>query len=84
MKGDCVDLRDFLVKHKLKEGDLIELLTKDKAVLAGFIIPSKEESILRLKLKNGYNYGARLSEIAGVKKIGEEKGRQASKAGSAF
>ncbi|MCX6799298.1 MAG: Glu-tRNA(Gln) amidotransferase GatDE subunit D, partial [Candidatus Diapherotrites archaeon] len=59
---------DFLKKHSLEEGNLVEIQLAGQK-LQGTIIPSPEQSILALKLKNGYNIGAELEKIKEIKKI---------------
>jgi len=63
---------DFLKKHGLGEGDIIELSLAGQK-LQGTIIPSPEQSILALKLKNGYNIGAEIEKIREIKKISAGK-----------
>lgn len=62
----------FLKKHKLKEGALIQVIG-DKESYEGYIIPSKDPALLVLKLKTGYNVGIDLKKIKGVKRLAEEK-----------
>lgn len=68
-----MDLKEFLQKNRLSEGDLVSVLTKKQAVLEGTIVPSNDAEVLALKLKNGYNAGVRIEEVSGVKKTGEGK-----------
>jgi len=64
---------EFLQKHKLSEGDLVSLITKDQAIMEGLIVPSANPEVLTLKLKNGYNAGISLENISQARKIGEGK-----------
>ncbi len=65
-------LSQFLKKHSLKEGDLIEV-AEDGQKLIGNILPSKDKDILVLKLNTGYNTGINVSKIKSVKKMKGEK-----------
>jgi glutamyl-tRNA(Gln) amidotransferase subunit D len=65
-------IKEFLKKNKLKESDFVQLQAGE-STLEGYIIPSREENILMLKLKNGYNAGIEISKIKSIKKIGESK-----------
>jgi glutamyl-tRNA(Gln) amidotransferase subunit D len=64
---------EFLKKHRLKEGDVVEFRAEEQ-LLRGTIVPPKSDSILALKLENGYNTGIELGKIKGVKKLGSGKG----------
>jgi len=67
-----MDWKQFLKKHKIAEGNLVEI-EKTGQKLVGNVIPSKEKEILVLKLQTGYNVGVKVSEIKSVKKIDEGK-----------
>ncbi|MCD6434087.1 MAG: Glu-tRNA(Gln) amidotransferase subunit GatD [Candidatus Diapherotrites archaeon] len=62
-------INSFLKKHKLQEGDIVELW-KDSEKFKGTILPS-EGQILNLKLSNGYNAGFKISNIKKIKKLGK-------------
>lgn len=63
-----MNLAALLKKHGLKEGDIAELSVGGQ-LLAGTIVPSKSDSMLSLKLENGYNIGVEIGKIGQVKKI---------------
>jgi glutamyl-tRNA(Gln) amidotransferase subunit D len=65
-------VEEFLKKHGLKEGSLIEA-KKGKQVFRGTILPASNKNILALKLETGYNAGLKLPEVKEVKKLGAGK-----------
>jgi glutamyl-tRNA(Gln) amidotransferase subunit D len=67
-----MDADSFLRKNKLGEGDIAEV-QKGGQALKGTIVPSKDPAILVLKLGSGYNAGIKITEIQGIKKLGEGK-----------
>ncbi|MFH1587455.1 MAG: asparaginase domain-containing protein, partial [Candidatus Diapherotrites archaeon] len=71
-------LSQFLKKHSLREGDLVEI-SEEGQKLTGNILPSKDKEILVLKLNTGYNTGVNLSKIKSVKKL--PGGKKVGKAG---
>ncbi|AAY80684.1 Glu-tRNA(Gln) amidotransferase subunit GatD [Sulfolobus acidocaldarius] len=70
--------REFLSKHNLDVGDIIEL-EKNGIQVKGIIMPtySNNDDIIVLKLDNGYNIGISVSNIQNVKLI--EKKRKEEK-----
>ena len=67
-----MDLKPFLKKNKLKEGDIVEI-RKGESEFSGTIVPSKDPKVLSLKLNSGYNTGITITKDLKVKKIGEGK-----------
>ncbi len=72
-----MNLSLFLKKHSVAEGDHV-CVQKGAAEFKGTIIPSSDDSVLVLKLDNGYNVGLELQNISSVKHLAE--GRRVSKA----
>ncbi len=68
----AMKLSEFLKKKKIKESDLVQAAS-DGETLEGYIIPNRNEEILMLKLKNGYNAGIEISKIKTIKKSGDGK-----------
>ncbi|MDO8647993.1 MAG: Glu-tRNA(Gln) amidotransferase subunit GatD [Candidatus Diapherotrites archaeon] len=66
-------LQEFFQKFALSEGNQVSVLTKKQQILEGTLIPSNDEGILALKLKNGYNAGIKVEEVSEIKKISEGK-----------
>ncbi len=62
----------FLKKRNLREGDLVELQLGEQLLL-GTIVPEKSDSLLSLKLENGYNIGIDVGKIKKIKKISAGK-----------
>jgi len=60
-------------------GDIVELKTNEQT-LQGTIVPSKSDSLLSLKLNNGYNTGIELKKIKEAKKlnVGKKVGKAAA------
>jgi len=69
----------LLKKHKVAEGDHVSV-TKSGAVFKGTIIPSSDESVLVLKMDNGYNVGLDAGSIDSVEKL--SSGKRVAKAPS--
>ena len=69
-----MNLRDFLQKHSLSEGQLVKITDGEKQ-FTGYILPAPEKggNILRLKLKSGYNVGVAVNDSFHAQKLGEEK-----------
>jgi len=67
-----MQFKAFMKKHKLKEGDLVEISHKGPKS-KGYIIPSLNTSLLKLKLNTGYNQSIALKDINGVKKFPASK-----------
>ena len=65
-------LKEFLKKHQLKEGDIVEA-REGKVFFEGTIVPSVDEKILTLKLNTGYNAGIKITPNLKIKKIGSGK-----------
>ncbi len=63
----------FLKKNSFKEGDIVEA-KKDGTAFTGTIVPSKDQSMLALKLNSGYNINIKLDGKTSAKKISEGKG----------
>ncbi len=70
--GEKMNVKDFLKKHSLEIGDLIEI-NLSKGSFEGFVIPSDNENILALKALNGYNAGFALNDVKEVKKKKEKR-----------
>ncbi len=68
----AMNLKKFLKKHKLSEGDIVEIV-QEGGEFKGTIIPSKKENLLVLKLNSGYNAGFLNEEIESIKKTGKGK-----------
>jgi len=66
-------LDSFLKKHKLKEGDIAEILAEKAEKVRGTVIPSKNKKVLALKLDNGYNVGIAVEKLKAVKKVSAGK-----------
>ncbi len=66
----------FLNKHKIAEGDIIELSVGND-LLIGTIVPSKSDSLIALKLNSGYNTEIDIKKIKSVKK--KSKGKTVGK-----
>ncbi len=73
-------LKQFLRKHALKDGDRIAVRWQSRE-MHGTVIPSADQRLLVLKLDNGYNIGIELQKIKGVKKTG--RGKAVGKAAAA-
>jgi glutamyl-tRNA(Gln) amidotransferase subunit D len=74
-----MEAKSFLAKHGLKEGNLVEAVFQGETFL-GTIVPSKENGMLFLKLKSGYNVGLEEKKIFMIKKISE--GQKVAKPGT--
>ncbi|HIH10184.1 MAG TPA: Glu-tRNA(Gln) amidotransferase subunit GatD [Candidatus Diapherotrites archaeon] len=77
-----MDAKKFLAKAKITQGQLVRV-TKAGAEYVGTVMPSgqKKGSIVRLKLKSGYNVGIAIDDKTKVEKL--EGSQQAAKAGKA-
>ncbi len=58
----------FLKKHGVVEGDHVAV-EKGDSVFKGTIIPSSEETVLSLKMDNGYNVGLVVESIRKIEKL---------------
>src|SRR3989344_5084009 len=66
----------------MKQGDYVEIKTKDKEILAGLIMPSKEKNIISLKLDSGYNIGIEKNKISSSKLLKKESEKMQKKESS--
>jgi len=80
-----MDAASLLKKNKIAEGQLIKV-TEGTKVFEGNVLPAgKNSSILRLKLKSGYNIGVKVSaktkieKMEGLKKVGKAETREIKK-----
>ncbi len=66
--------KEFLKKHAILTGQLVKITDGEKN-FTGYVLPGSERDnkIIRLKLKSGYNVGIKTSENFHVEKLGEEK-----------
>ncbi len=66
-----MELKEFLRKNKLSEGDKIQFAFKDE-IVKGTIIPNTSKKLF-LKLDSGYNAGFNSKEVKKIVKLGESK-----------
>ncbi len=71
-----------LAKGTLKQGDIIEITTREPKKIRGTMLQEKEGFVI-VKLENGYNAGISISDIADIRKAGEGKKAVKAKAGKA-
>jgi len=63
-----VNLKEFLKKHNLEEGQLVKVKSKGREFI-GNIIPNSNENTLALKLGSGYNVGITIDEKISIEKL---------------
>ena len=51
----------------MKEGDYLEIRTKDNEILYGILMPSSDKTIISLKLDSGYNIGIKRNKVLNIK-----------------
>src|SRR3989338_2172048 len=63
----------------MKEGEILEVQTKDKQSFKGLVIPSTNKNIIMLKLDSGYNLGINKANISKSKIIGKAELKEEKK-----
>ena len=65
----------LLEKFNITVGDKIRVFKKDKTTYDGYLLPrgeiGKDDAFILIKLKNGYNLGINIENIANVEKVGK-------------
>src|SRR3989338_7129968 len=62
----------FMKKNRLQEGEMIRLMDGRREYIGSVLPPSPQDNgVLRLKLKSGYNIGARISAKTTIEKLGQ-------------
>ncbi len=63
----------------MKPGDKFQITLKDNSKKEGLVMPSRDKSILVLKLKSGYNLGIKKTKIKSKKKLKNTTKKQKTK-----
>ena len=65
----------LLKEFNITVGDKIKVSKKDRTTYEGYLLPrgeiGKDDSFILIKLKNGYNLGINIENIASVEKVGK-------------
>jgi len=72
-----MDLKSFIKKNRLQDGDIVEI-EHGRTRVVGSIIPSEKLGVLSLKLDAGYNIGIKINKGIRVRKL--SKGKKVGKA----